>query len=102
MSFAQLSLLAAVITVSVLADKPAVAPQYEPAAPAAPSTNTDTYGSPQAPVDAAPAGQQASPVSNQGYYYYYSPVRQGGATQESDDDGLLGGLLGGGLLSAIL
>ena len=54
-------------------------------------------------ISAAPAGQQASPVTNQGYYYYYYPVRQGGAAaaQESDD-GLLGGLLGGGLLSAIL
>ena len=54
-------------------------------------------------LPAAPAGQQASPVTNQGYYYYYYPVRQGGAgaAQESDD-GLLGGLLGGGLLSAIL
>ena len=54
------------LTASVLADKPAVAPQYEPApaasAPApsvdsygspaaAPATNTDTYGSPQAPVN---------------------------------------------------
>jgi len=114
MSFSQFSLLAALITVSVLADKPAVAPQYEPAAPvasasapvysapAAPSTNTDSYGSPQAPVDAAPAGQQASPVTNQGYYYYYYPVRQGGAAAQESDDGLLGGLLGGGLLSAIL
>jgi len=69
---------------------------------AAPATNTDTYGSPQAPVNAAPAGQQASPVTNQGYYYYYYPVRQGGAAAQESDDGLLGGLLGGGLLSAIL
>lgn len=62
------SLLAStlLLTASVLADKPAVAPQYEPApaasAPApsvdsygspaaAPATNTDTYGSPQAPVN---------------------------------------------------
>ena len=68
MSLSQLSLLAAtlLLTVSVQADKPAVAPQYEPApaasdpAPAvdtygspaaAPATNTDTYGSPQAPVN---------------------------------------------------
>jgi len=108
---------------SVLSDQPAVAPQYEPpAAPASPSvdtygtpqaqptSNTDSYGPPQAPVStdsygspAAPVGQQASPVSNQGYYYYYYPVRQGGAAapQESDS-GLLGGLLGGGLLSSLL
>ena len=64
MSLSQLSLLAAtlLLTVSVLADKPAVAPKYEPAASvaAAPSVDTygtpaaqpatDTYGSPQAPV----------------------------------------------------
>ena len=53
-------------------------------------------------ISAAPAGQQASPVTNQGYYYYYYPVRQGGAAAQESDDGLLGGLLGGGLLSAIL
>ena len=70
------SLLAAVLTLSsVLADKPAVAPQYNPAAPiasapsspvysaqavaAAPREDTpDTYGSPQAPVD----GEQSSPL----------------------------------------
>ena len=55
MSFYQFSLLAAVLTVSVLADKPAVAPQYDPAAPVA---------SPSAPVysaAAAPATNSASP-----------------------------------------
>ena len=73
MVLSQLSVLATVLAVSVVADKPAVAPQYEPAAPvaaasapvysapAAPSVDTygspaaapatDTYGSPQAPVD---------------------------------------------------
>jgi len=109
-------LLPLLLLVSALADKPAVAPTYEPAGSAsdtygspAAQPQSDTYGSPQAPVasdsygsPAAPAAQQASPVTNQGYYYYYYPVRQGGAAAEQSDDGLLGGLLGGGLLSAIL
>ena len=68
MSLSQFSVLAAVLSLTVMADKPAVAPKYEPAAasapvysaPAAPSVDsygapaaqpaTDTYGSPQAPV----------------------------------------------------
>ena len=85
------SLLAAVLTLSsVLADKPAVAPQYNPAAPIAsasspvypaqavaaapredtygspaaqPATNTDTYGSPQAPVDGEQSSVQLSVLS---------------------------------------
>jgi len=103
------SLLALLLLSTGLADKPAVAPQYEPASSPSSQPQTDNYGSPQAPVTgdsygspAAPASQQASPVSNQGYYYYYYPVRQGNQASQQSDDGLLGGLLGGGLLSAIL